>query len=245
MMLPGYRIAPIALAVAGLCASAAALAGLKAKPPEGVTLAGIEWQLDKYNSDNPSEAIDRAGRRQPTISNRPAQDDDDPFGRNSPTHDPIGRRTPGPLDRATPGGGWGRGGGNSADVDPIGNQSVQMTFGSTTRGSLFFEALRKNPEKLSFSEGKQYVTVNEDGLETECEAGTKAPFSDSYGDGQRECGWSGRTWVIETTRPRQFKRTDRYELSKDGKTLKYTTSASEEGVGRVTISRRYQLPPNK
>jgi hypothetical protein len=141
------------------------------------------------------------------------------------------------------GGGWHTGsGGNSTSIDPTGtHQSITMQMGGGRR-SIFFEPLRKNPEKLTFSEGKQYVTVNADGLETECEPGVTAPFSDSYGDGERSCGWNGRAWVIETKRGRDFSRTDRYELSKDGKTLKYTTTAVGDGLGRVTITRRYQVP---
>ena len=244
------RIAPMALAIVLGGASTLALAGLKDKPPEGLTLAGVEWQLDPYNSDNPSEAIDRAAReaqRQKTASaNRPVFGDDDPFGRSSPTKDPVGssRRNADPMNRgATAGGDWGRGT-TAADVDPIGNQTMSIQLGSSSRGSIFFESLRKNPQKVTFNQGQRSVTVSEDGLETECEAGTKEPFSDSFGDGKRECGWNGRAWVVETTRQR-FRRTDRYELSKDGKTLKYTTTANEDEVGHVTISRRYQLPPNK
>ena len=239
-----HRIAPRILLIACAGISTLAHAGLKNKPPEGVTLAGIEWQLDPYNSDDPSQAIDRVGRetQRPSASSRPVFGDDDPLGRNSPSTDPIGRgrRVPGPLDRGNTGDA--QRGGNASDVDPIGNQSMTMQWGSTRRGSIFFDSLRRSPGKLSFNEGQQHVTVTEDGLETECEAGVKEPFSDSFGDGQRNCGWSGRTWVVETTRP-HFSRTDRYEISKDGKTLRYTTTASEDGVGRVTISRRYQIPP--
>ena len=242
-----HRITRISVAVALAGVSTVALAGLKDKPPEGVTLAGIEWQLDPYNSDDPGKAIDRAGReaQQPTVSNRPVFGDDDPLGRHrAPGTDPIdgSRRTGGPLNPRNTGGAWPPGG-NSSDVDPIGNQSMSVQWGNTSRGSIFFEALRKNPEKLAFNEGKHSVTVTEDGLETECEAGVKAPFSDSYGDGQRNCGWNGRAWVVETTRAHSFNRTDRYELSKNGRTLTYTTTAKEDGVGRVTITRKYQFPP--
>src|SRR5262249_27984023 len=101
------------------------------------------------------------------------------------------------------------------------------------------EALRKNPQVLSFAEG-QYFTVTADGVDTQCQAGVKEPFSDSYSNGTRNCGWSGRAWVVETTRP-GFSRTDRYELSKNGTELTYTTTASEGGA-HVTITRRYSIP---
>jgi hypothetical protein len=246
-----HRAALISVLIALASASPVALSGLKKKPPEGVTLAGTQWQLDRYNSDDPTEALDRAGRQQqpdPTEARRSAGGDvfggDPPIGRGLPRRggDPVGGGygLPSARDR----GGWHTSpGGDPTDIDPTGSrESITLQLGGVRR-SIFFEALRKNPDTLTFAEGQQYVTVTADGLETECEAGVKAPFSDSYGDGQRSCGWNGRAWVIETTRGRDFNRTDRYELSKDGKTLKYTTTATGDGMGRVTITRRYQVPP--
>jgi len=245
---PGVRHIAVLVALASVTSLAFAV-GLKDKPPEGVKLAGTQWQLDPYNSDDASEAVDRAGRKmqQQQQQSSGREVGGGIFGGN----DPLGRRGPGdqgsgrfPSDRDTSTR-WPPDGRNSADIDPTGGGgSVSMQWGSR-RGSLFFESLRTNPEKLTFSEGNRTVTVSEDGIDTECEAGAKAPFSDSYGDGERTCGWSGRAWVVETKRGRQFSRTDRYELSKDGRTLRYNTSASEEGVGRVNIARRYQIPVPK
>ena len=238
----------VALVSASMLATPLALAaGLKDKPPEGLKLDGSEWQLDPYNSDDASEAVDRAARKMQQQQQQSGGREvaggifggDDPLGRHGAGDPNGGGRFPSDRDTSSR---WPSGGRNSTDIDPTGGGgAVSMQWGGR-RGSIFLESLRTNPAKLGFSEGKQYLTVTEDGLETECEAGAKAPFSDSYGDGERTCGWNGRAWVIETKRGRQFSRTDRYELSKDGKTLRYTTSASEEGVGRVTISRRYQIP---
>jgi hypothetical protein len=248
MIHPTHRFVSAAILIALAGASTVAFAGLKDKPPAGVTLSGIEWQLDPYNSDDASAAVDRAGREaRPTVSNRPVFGDDGPFGRSSPGNDPIGGSRGGnPIDRTGPNGGRGRDRDREAsDNDPFGNQSINIQIGGGGRGSIFFESLRKNPARVSFHEGERSVTVVEDGLETECEAGKKEPFSDSFSDGERSCGWSGRAWVVETTRAKKFHRTDRYEISKDGKTLRYTTNANEDGVGRVTIERRYQIPPAK
>ncbi len=77
-----------------LCALAA---GLKDKPPEGVKLAGTEWQLDPYNSDDPGEAIDRASRKVQQRAPSPRTSSGGIFGRDDPTRgrasapgDPIG-----------------------------------------------------------------------------------------------------------------------------------------------------------
>jgi hypothetical protein len=239
------RLLQMALLLALLCAATLVLAaGLKDTPPEGVKLAGTQWQLDPYNSDDGGEALDRAARKAAEPS-MPRTVGGGIFGGEN---DPGARRGPGdtttsgrfPTDRNT---GFPSGDGRrSTEIDPTGGGgSVNMQWGAR-RGSIFLESLRTNPETLDFSEANQYLTVTADGIETECEAGVKAPFSDSYGDGERSCGWNGRAWVVETKRGRQFSRTDRYELSKDGRTLRYTTSASEEGFGRVSISRRYQVP---
>lgn len=240
------RITSIALLLG--FSTLALAAGLKDKPPEGLKLAGTEWQLDPYHSDDPSEAIDRAARKaQQENSGRRAEagdifGGDDPLGRHRRPGDPIDSdRFPSDGNSRSP---WPDR--NSADIDPTGGGgTVTMQLGGRRGGSIFLESLRSNPEKLTFSEGNQYMTVTEDGITTECEAGKKEPFSDSYGDGERTCGWNGRAWVVETKRGRQFSRTDRYELSKDGRTLRYNTTASEEGMGRVTIDRRYQLPIHK
>jgi hypothetical protein len=238
------RIASVALLLA--FASTALAAGLKDKPPEGVKLAGTEWQLDPYNSDDPSEAIERAARKTQQENSGRRAEPGDIFGGD----DPLGRHRPGdPTDSDRfPSDGQSRSrwpDRTSPDIDPTGGGgTVTMQLGGHRGGSIFLESLRSNPEKLTF-EGNQSVTVTADGITTECEAGKKEPFSDSYGDGERTCGWNGRVWVVETKRGRQFSRTDRYEISKDGRTLRYNTTASEEGLGRVSIDRRYQLPIHK
>jgi hypothetical protein len=230
-----------------LTSTAALAAGLKDKPPEGVKLAGTQWQLDPYNSDDGGEAIDRAARKAEPSTSRSTNGgifgDEDSAGARFPGDPnrgfPSDRDRPGRWPSPSPAPDSSRTG---AEIDPTGGGgAVAMQWGGR-RSSIFFESLRSNPKKLTFSEGNQSVTVSADGVDTECEAGVKAPFSDSYGDGERSCGWNGRAWVVETKRGRQFTRTDRYELSKDGKTLRYTTAASEEGIGRVRIERKYQIP---
>jgi hypothetical protein len=237
------RIAPFRLARFILMASALSLAGvaaaaLKDKPPEGVTLSGT-WKLDPRRSDDPVAEMRRAenGAQDRTERDRsdtrmPGQvDDDDPLGRDFP-------------DRRTRPGGWTHDDGKtSTGIDPWGGtQSATITLGSSGY-NLFRDQLNKNPQELDFALGEQHVKVTADRLETECTAGAKIPISDSYGDGERRCGWNGRALVIETKRGTYFSRTDRYELSKDGKTLKYVTTASGKSMPNVRISRTYVMAP--
>jgi hypothetical protein len=144
-------------------------------------------------------------------------------------------------------GGWGHDhGGTSTDVDPTGSsQSASVKLGSLLNGfgNEFLGQLSQNPGKLTFLQVNDHVTVSADKVDTECAAGAKVPISDLYGDGERRCGWDGRAWVVETKRGSRFSRTDRYELSKDGKTLNYTTTASGARMPKIRISRTYTVAP--
>jgi hypothetical protein len=99
--------------------------------------------------------------------------------------------------------------------------------------------LATNPDGLEFTPNEHTLRVAAADSSTECAAGVKVAISDSAGDGERHCGWDGRAWVIETDRGKDFKRTDRYELSKDGKTLTYVTTANGKRMPKITISRTY------
>lgn len=257
------RIPHVLLLASALALTALApAASLKDKPPNGVALSGTRWLIDPYKSDDPDAAIERAEKAERDFQNNRNQEvmdrgvpgDEGPLGRgygNStwgqglpPTGN--GRRNLPP--EGTPGnrdGGWSRTSDRtSTDIDPTG-QSGSVTIG--TRGGMghseFLGQLTRNPETLTFLAMNQHLTVSEDKLETDCLAGGKEPVSDSYGDGERRCGWDGRAWVIETKRGRNFTRVDRFEVSRDGKTLNYTTKANGFRVPSVKISRVYTLAP--
>lgn len=239
------RVAQLILLTSALCVAGAATAALKDAPPEGLTLSGTEWQLDPTHSDDPAAVIERAeqnAQEERADRDRGALDrggmdrgvldrDDDTRGSSFP-------------DRTSRSGGWGHDQGNtSTTMDPWGGkQSASIQLGSRGGGrNPHLGQLARNPESLEFVQAEKYLKVTEDRLETECTAGAKMPISDSYGDGERRCGWNGRAFVIETKRGSLFSRTDRYELSKDGKTLKYVTTASGKGMPDVRISRTYEV----
>jgi hypothetical protein len=232
-----------------------ASAALKDKPPEGVTLAGTNWWLDPYRSDDPQIAIQRAQQEQESRRSRDRgrasrgvfgddwgrETDGRTWGGGSPDnsnpHDPFPDGGGGTVRKGS--------GGNSTTIDPTGGtQSATVSVGSLGGvGNPFVLQLTKNPDKLSFLQAKETLTVSGDQIDTECAPGNKIPISDSYGDGERACGWEGRAWVVETTRGKQFKRVDRYELAKDGKTLRYTTTATGQRMPEVRISRTYTVAP--
>ncbi len=169
-----------------------------------------------------------------------------PSGGRGDRGDGTGRRGGDSLPDEGRRGGYGRDTDRtSTDVDPTGSSaSASMQIGR--RGGIYNEflgPLEKNPDTLAFLAVNEHLKVSADKLETECAAGVKVAISDSYGDGERHCGWDGRAWVIETTRGKHFSRTDRYELSKDGKTLTYVTTASGAGMPKITISRTYTIAP--
>jgi hypothetical protein len=239
-------MATIAITMA-LGLATAASAGLKNKPPEGVSLGGTEWLLDPYRSDDPVAAIEKAhqeqeeqkAKRDRSRNERGVFGDDDPWGN---------RNSGGTWGGGTPGGGGGNipgGGRGSTTLDPTGetqSATVRWGSGSGLRNS-FLTQLDRNPEKLSFRHTNERVTVTEDTIDTECSPGEKETVADSFGDGERHCGWEGRAWVVETARGKDFRRTDRYELSKDGKTLNYVTTATGREMPKVRISRTYSVAP--
>lgn len=211
-------------------------ASLKDKPPEGVKLSGA-WKLDPYNSDDPVEAIKKAERaemakRQRDIEDR-NRDQYDPWDPMQRDRTGSRRRDPFP-ERRDDGVTIGRGG----DID--------VSWGKTRTRSAsdeFLLALDPNPATLTIMDWGNRVSVSEDKLETDCYAGEVHPIADAFGDGDRQCGWRGRAWVIETTRTERFKRTDRFELSKDGKQLKYTSTAAGSKIPTIKVARTYMLEP--
>jgi hypothetical protein len=236
------RIRNTFIVLAGSLAMAGAwAASLKDKPPEGVKLSG-SWKLDPSRSDDAAEAMRKAekaeiAKRRRQIEERNDRDrdvyDDRPWhpdGRNDPRNR---RRDPFP-DR----------GDDGVTIDP--NGEMDVTWGTARPRSAsdeFLLALDPNPETLTIMDWGNRVSVSEDKLETDCFAGEVRPIADAFGDGDRQCGWRGRAWVIETKRVERFKRTDRFELSKDGKELRYTSTAAGANIPTIKVARTYTLVP--
>jgi hypothetical protein len=99
--------------------------------------------------------------------------------------------------------------------------------------------LSANPATLDFAANDRALKISAEQSDVECAAGVKVAISDGAGAAERNCGWDGRAWVIETERGKALKRTDRYELSKDGKTLTYVTTATGTKLPKIKITRTY------
>jgi hypothetical protein len=229
------RTRPILLFLAGCLVTGSTQAALKDKPPQGVKLSGL-WKLDPYNSDEPVEQLKKAekaemAQRQRQIEER-NRDLNEPW---DPTYrDRAGSRRYDPFPP------------RQDDGVVIGRNDVDWSWGKTRTRSAsdeFLLALDPNPATLTIVDWGNRVSVSEDKLETDCFAGEVHPIADAFGDGDRQCGWRGRAWVIETTRVERFKRTDRFELSEDGKTLKYVSTAAGARIPTIKVSRTYRLEP--
>jgi hypothetical protein len=237
------RIRNTLIVLASALATASAQAALKERPPEGVKLSGI-WQLDPHGSDDPAQVIEKAQKAEEASRRRQVEertrgadrtwgdDNDGPYGR-LPT-DPRNRNDPFPRreDR-------------SDTLDPFGRET-SVSWGTPRRRTAsdeFLLQLDPNPQTLTIQDWGSRVLVWEDKLDTDCKAGEVAPIADAFGDGERQCGWRGRAWVIETRRTDRFKRTDRFELSKDGQQIAYTSTASGAGIASIKVSRIYRLAP--
>jgi hypothetical protein len=223
---------------ASLVASVA-MASLKEKPPKGVELAGV-WKLDPYRSDDPDAVLAQARAE----AEKSGGDSGGGMRRGRGGYGGGGGGFPGGGGGfpGGGGGGWGRGGGHhrgggssSSSDDSSGSTSTDHT----APRSQLLKDLAANPATLDFSNTEHTLKISAEQNSVECAAGVKVAVSDSAGAAERNCGWDGRAWVIETERGKTLKRTDRYELSKDGKTLTYVTTASGQRIPKIKITRTY------
>jgi hypothetical protein len=220
--------------------STGAMASLKEKPPKGVDLTGTLWQLDPYRSDDPTAVLDQARSEM--------QEKGSAGGRGGGMRRGGGGGFPGGGGGGGggfPGGGGGGGGWGGHHGGMGGGSRSSGSGGSSGTGNesprQMLDDLGANPDKLAFSSTEHTLKVVAGEANTECAAGVKVAISDASGDAERNCGWDGRAWVIETARGKNFTRTDRYEVSKDGKTLMYVTTATGARMPKVKISRTYTL----
>jgi hypothetical protein len=234
-----------------LLISTAAIAGLKEKPPKGIDLTGTTWQLDPYRSDDPTAVLDQArAEMQEKGSGAGGRGGMRRGGGGFPGG---GGGYPGGGGGGFPGGGGGGGfpgGGGGAGGWGGHHGGMGGSRGGGSGGGSPGESPRQllndlaaKPDKLAFSSTEHTVKVVAGAANTECAAGVKVAISDANGDAERNCGWDGRAWVIETARGKNFTRTDRYELSRDGLTLTYVTTATGSRMPKVKISRMYTRGP--
>jgi hypothetical protein len=228
----------MAFACSASLLSAVAMASLKEKPPKGVDPTGT-WQLDPYRSDDPTAVLDQA-----------RTDAQESGGERSGR---SGGRSRGGMGGGFPGGGGGGGfpggggGGGGMGRGHHGGSGSRDSSGSSggseSARQQMLTGLAANPDKLAFASTEHTWKVTAGESNTECAAGVKVAISDASGDAERNCGWDGRAWVVETARGKTFTRTDRYELSKDGKTLTYVTTATGTRLPKIKITRTYTVAP--
>lgn len=235
------RIRNTLIVLASALAAASAQAALKEQPPDGVKLTGT-WQLDPHRSDDPAQAIEKAEKAE--IASRRRQIEE----RNRGTDRTWGDESDGPWNGRLPGDQHGRTDpiptprDRGVTIDPPGGTSIVLgTARRRTASDEFLLQLDPNPQTLTIQDSGSRIVVWEDKLDTDCRAGEIAPIADAFGDGERQCGWRGRAWIIETRRTDRFKRTDRFELSKDGQQLAYTSTATGSGIPSIKVSRLYRL----
>jgi hypothetical protein len=259
--------------VLALALGTATAASLKDKPPSGVKLSGTWRLDSERSDDPREvlERAAKAAREKQEDARIARSDrggvfgDDDPLGRHDGSwgRGPYGDPRQGPMDRSggpydrrtlpgeypddprrTTDGTVLRRDRGPASVDPTtGDVSASWGTGAQSINNVWLLQLDPSPDMLTVVDNGTHVSVSENKLETECKAGEKAPIADSFGDGQRQCGWNGKAWVIETKRDKRFTRTDRFELSKNGAVLTYVTTASGSNMPSIRISRTYTLVP--
>jgi hypothetical protein len=215
-----------ALALAQGGALPPAFGSLRDTAPVGLAPGG-SWRLDPARSDDAEAVIDKA--RDALIEDR------------SRGLEGTGRRVAGAGGYS--GGGMTRGAMGGAGLGGVGDFGHDAEVAGPRvdrRGDALLGALGRNPQTLMIRAGEHELEVSADEDEQSCEAGGRITLSDRLGDGERECGWQGRVWVVETTRPQLGTRTDRYEFSRDGRLLIYTTLLRGEGLPRLKLTRVYE-----
>ncbi|MEJ1965337.1 MAG: hypothetical protein WDO56_28895 [Gammaproteobacteria bacterium] len=247
--MPGLRTSfatKLVLACSASLLSTVALAGLKEKPPKGVDLTGT-WQLDPYRSDDPTAVLDEArtemqekGGSQGSGGRSGGRMHGGMGGGMGGGGFPGGGGGGFPGGGGGGGGGWGGGHGHHGGSGSRDSSSGGSGSNDSGRGQMLTD-MAANPDKLAFASSEHTLKVSAGDSNTECAAGVKVAISDASGDAERNCGWDGRAWVIETARGKNFTRTDRYELSKDGKTLTYITTASGTRLPKIKITRTYTV----
>jgi hypothetical protein len=219
--------------------STVAMASLKEKPPKGVSLSGV-WRLDPYRSDDPDAVLADARAEVDKTSGRSAgraRGGGRYPGGGGGGGFPGGGGGGGGGFPGGGGGGWGHGG-HHRSSDSSSDSQDDSSIHTPARSQLLKD-LATNPGTLDFSSTEHTLKVSAEQINVECAAGVKVAISDSEGNGERHCGWDGRAWVIETERGKLLTRTDRYELSKDGKTLTYVTTANGTRLPKIKITRTY------
>jgi hypothetical protein len=219
--------------------STMAMASLKDKPPKGVALSGL-WQIDPYRSDDANAVLGKVrSDMQEKSYSRAGGGRRGGYGGGG-GFPGGGGGFPGGGGGFPGGGGYGHGGHHRSHDSSDSSGSSDDVNGSRPGRNQMLADLINNPNTLDFSSTEHNtLKVSAEQTNVECAAGVKVAISDGGGSAERNCGWDGRAWVVETDRGKDLKRTDRYELSKDGKTLTYTTTASGTRVPKIKITRTY------
>jgi hypothetical protein len=234
-----HQCRSIPLLCLSLCLTTSAFAGLKEKAPKGFDAAATgTWQIDMARSDDPKVILDKAREKMARSRGGAGRSGDGGFGGPG-----MGGRGGGRGPGGGPGGG-GPGGGGPAGGSRGGGDRGGMPPGGPSRdgapaGAQLLDDLAISPSSLSITRADQRVKVLTAEHSVNCMAGTDVAISDASGSGQRQCGWSGAAWVVETTRGNDFERTDRYEPAPDGNTLTYSTKISSQRLGLIKIVRVY------
>jgi hypothetical protein len=199
---------------------------LKKEPSHVVALSG-SWQLDPYRSDDAKAVLEQVKKDMENARQEQRKRDS---GHSRARHG--GGFPGGDRHRGRPDGAENRDDSSkkerSRNVDPDPHRVEQL-----------LNDVVATPAQLTFKTVDKGLTISAGEGSLECVAGSSDSISDALGKAERECGWDGAAWVVETVRGKEIKRTDRYELSADGKELKFSTVASGEKLPKVEISRTY------
>jgi hypothetical protein len=207
------------LTVFFLSVGSLAHAKLKDTPPKNISAEG-SWRIDVEASDDPEAVIDEASGHLNSSASR-------------------GGGLHGGRHGGSSGGMGGHHGHGQQDASTSNDEPNPSEKTNRTEQLKRLREFAQNPETLAISAHEHALRISSDTASSDCEAGEKISVIDTNGTAERQCGWDGRAWLVETAYAHSYTRSDRYEISKDGKQLTYTTKVSGGRVPSMKINRVY------
>ncbi len=203
----------LALVLAGI-ATSLAMAGcarLATKAPPGVDLSG-RWALNEALSDDPQAVMDAQRERMRQRAGRAG-----PMGGGPMSGGPMGRG--GPMGGGRSGHGGVPGGGG-----PSGNRPGAMGGGAMSQRM----QLPMAAKQMDIQQSAQDLLIESENVSTRYVYGQKSAVSIPRGTADRQAGWKGKTFVVETKAPEGPSTVQRYALNPEGQLI-VTTEVSGRG----------------
>ena len=229
----------LACVIALISACGCATERLATAPPKGVDLTG-EWQLNPNLSDDPAKGTDQENSSPGNMRHRGGRGGGGPGGGSGGGLPPFG----------TPGGGGGRGGWGGNDF--VGGPSGGGGYGGGAGGGGGRGGGRRGGGFGNLLSAPDHMAIEQNGgklrIQTKSASGDLTTDEYTFGDkatvpfgrdtAERNVGWKGNVFVIDTKVKSGPSKEDDYALDDDGRLI-MTTQMSGGHMPKVELKRVY------